>query len=205
MRYGSLEEIRVFGATHSGPGALKAILLGLLVGSLLVPGGVRAGSVAGPDLSRVRVLAIAPFADEAPLSLRLAQWGTARMHELAARGPFEVVSLPRVAEAMQQLGITPGDLMSPSRTVTLGRQLGADAVLTGRVVMVQQDREREDAGVPPAGALNSRVDVDVRVLEVATRRILFQEHAICHLPGTALAAVECAVREIALRLGMGRV
>lgn len=195
----------MLGAPQTVPGRLRVGLVALLVGSLLLPAAGQARSAAGPDLSRVRVMAIAPFADEASLSLPLAQWGTARLHELAARGPFEVISPPRVADAMRQMGVAPGDLMSPGRTVALGRQLGADAVLTGRVVLVQQDREREDAGVHPVGVLTSRVDVDVRVLEVATRLILFQEHVICQVPGTALAAVECVVNEIALRLGLGRV
>jgi len=174
--------------------ALCAIALVALVAS---PSAGQAGP--GPDLSRVRVLAIAPFADVASLSRPLADWGAERLSELIARGPFQVIPPARVAAEMRRLGIAPEELISPTRTVTVGQAVGADAVITGRVLLFQT--ERDSVGYRPFGGIPvSRVDVDVRVLEVGTRLNLFQETFICQVYAWGFAAMECVVRDVASRL-----
>ncbi|MGH2400598.1 MAG: hypothetical protein ACRDF6_12225, partial [bacterium] len=45
-----------------------------------------------------------------------------------------------------------------------------------------------------------RVAVDVRVLEVGTRFILLQDEFRCTVPGLAVEAMECVVREVVARL-----
>ncbi|MGQ0568199.1 MAG: hypothetical protein ACT4P5_01510 [Armatimonadota bacterium] len=182
----------------------RAIAAALILSAIVIhAGGTGADPAWGlqrPDLSRVRVLAIAPFADEVALSRAVADWGAARLSELAARGSFQVVSSARVAEEMKRLGIGSRDLISPTQTVTLGRQVGADAVLTGRVTHVLTERDASTMGDRPFGPLMSRVDVDVRVLEVSTRLILFQDSFICQAPGVPVFAMDCVVRDVAARL-----
>ncbi len=147
------------------------------------------------------MLAVAPFADLASLSRPLADWGAERLAELIARGPFQVVPPARVAAEMRRLGIAPEELVSPTRTVTVGQAVGADAVVTGRVILFQMEHERDPIGRRPFGGFPvSRVDVDVRVLEVATRLNLFQETFICQVYSWGFAAMECVVRDVASRL-----
>jgi hypothetical protein len=177
-----------FGRHVLGPALMLAVLAG--------PG--LAGPVR-PDLSRVRVIAIAPFSEEASFTRSLADWGAARLSELAARGPFQIVPAARVEVEMRRLGIQRSELLSPSRTIAVGQAVGADAVVTGRVLLLQTERdtidERSRGGLPV-----SRVDVDVRVLEVATRLNLYQDTIICQVTSWAQDAMECVVRDVAGRL-----
>jgi hypothetical protein len=168
------------------------VVLVLALGVGLVNGAPR------PDFSRIHVLAIAPFAGEASLSRQIAEWGSTRLSELAARGRFQIVPAANVAAEMKRLGIAPSDLISPSRTVAVGQAVGADAVLTGRVTLFMQEREPGHIGGASFGQAYTRVDLDVRVLEVATRLNLFQETFICNIP-TAFGtmAMDCVVRDVA--------
>jgi hypothetical protein len=158
-----------------------------------------------PDLSRIHILAIAPFADEASLSGPLAEWGAARLSELAAKGPFQIVPASRVTEQMKRLGVTPADLISPTQTVAVGRQAGADAVLTGRITQLFVEGHGRPTLFPPRplDRVDTRVDVDIRVLEVTTRLILFQDGFICDVPSVPVTAMECVLRDVVSRLGLG--
>ncbi len=175
------------------------LLLSLMVGVLGLPRPGMAAGATRPDLSKVRILAVAPFADEVALSKFLADQGSARLSELLKRGPFQIVDSSRVADALTRLGLTAAELISPTRTVEVGRAVGADAVLTGRVTFVQQERERDDDRLGLT-SIESRVDVDIRILEVGTRLILFQDDFVCHVAFLAPAAMECVVRDVASRI-----
>lgn len=154
------------------------------------------------DLSRVRILAVAPFADDDPTTRPLRQQGAARLSDLLKGGPFQIIETARVAAEMGQTGVSAADLISPSRTVALGMQLGADAVLTGRVVQIFQDSDPAEEG--GGTSIEGRVTIDVRILEVRTRFIVLQEEVRCTVPGRAADAMECVVREVAARLRQTR-
>jgi len=160
-----------------------------------------AAAVQRADLSGVRVLAIAPFYDEwyAP---DLVQYGPARLTELLQKGPYRVVPPAVVAEAMARLRITTRDLISPSRTVELGTVVNADAVLTGRITYALREKPgpREDTNRIADGGAGSRVDVDIRILDVRTRLKPLEEQFSCQLEGSLRAAMDCVVREAASRL-----
>jgi curli biogenesis system outer membrane secretion channel CsgG len=144
---------------------------------------------------------VAPFADEASLSSQVADWGSARLSEMLARGPFQIVPWSRVGDMMRQLGIRRSELISPSKTVALGQAVGADAVITGRVIMVQADRDDSDLDDRRfGGGMVTRVDVDVRVLEVRTRLNLFQDTFSCTAPHWPNSAMECILRDVASRI-----
>ena len=167
---------------------------------------VLAAAVQGPvaaqsrDLSRVRILAVAPFADDDPTTRPLAEQGAVRLSALLQGGRFQIIDAVRVAAEMERAGVKAPALISPTQTVMLGMRLGADAVLTGRVVQIFQERLRERADGPGGFHLESRVVIDVRVLEVGTRLILLQEEFRCTLPFLAVEAMECVVRDVAARL-----
>lgn len=156
---------------------------------------------AGPaDLTRIRVLAIAPFGDAVYVTPWAASYGATRLAELVERRGVRVVAPSRVAETLRGLGLTARDLVSPTRTVEVGRAVGADAVLTTHITLYQQDRE--DAGVNGRrfGIAYTRVDASVRILEVATRVKVLEGQVICREPGIETAAMECLARGIAGRL-----
>ena len=156
----------------------------------LVPAWHHPAAAQSRDLSRVRILAVAPFGDENPLSRPLAESGAARLSTLLRGGRFQIIDAGRTAEQMRQQGVKATDLISPSRTVALGSALGADAVLTGRVVQIFQEFIREqDRGV----AVEGRAVVDLRILEVGTRLILWQEEMACSVASVAALAMECLV------------
>jgi len=152
------------------------------------------------DLSRLRVLAIAPFADDVALSRHVADYGASRLSELVAGRAFQAVPASRVADEMRRLGIGARELISPTKTWMLGQALGADAVVAARVIHFMQDREpsREDGFLGGGG---TRVDVDIRVLDVRTRVNVFQNTFICQRPLPSFAAMECVVRDVAAVFG----
>jgi hypothetical protein len=162
-----------------------------------------AGTVAGQgrlDPSRVRVLAIAPFADEVALSRQIADYGAIRLSELVAASGYQVIPASRVAAEMRRLGIGPRELISPTKTWTLGQALGADAMVTGRVIHMLPDREDIGQDGGGIGYAVVRVDVDIRVLDVHSRVNLFQNTFICTRPWPSHAAMECVVRDVAWTL-----
>jgi hypothetical protein len=166
-----------------------AILAGLTLG--MIAGAMPAGAQTR-SLSGVRVLAVAPFADPDPSTRETAARADARLSELLRGGRFQIIDSARVAQEMRRLGLTSSDLISPSRTVELGRSLGADAVLTGRVVQIVRDKR-----FAPGPALEARVAIDVRVLEVGTRLKLFErEVQYSDFGGSFAAAVEGFARDV---------
>jgi hypothetical protein len=169
------------------------MLLAVLVAAAL--GCAPAGAQPKLTLADVRVVAIAPFSDEVALSEGVARYGGARLSELLRDQPFLVVPAGRAAEELQRLGMTPSELLSPTKTWMLGQALVADAVVTGRVVHLMQDRE--GAGHRFPGLVVTRLDVDVRVLDVRRRINLFQRTFTCVRPWPAQAAMECVVRDVA--------
>ncbi|MDR7418071.1 MAG: hypothetical protein QN178_04080 [Armatimonadota bacterium] len=160
-------------------------------------------SAAAPrvSLSGVQVLAVAPFYDDwyAP---DLARYGPARLTELLQRGPYRLVPPSAVAEAMTRLRVAARDLVSPSRTVELGAAVGADAVLTGRITYALREKPgpREDSTNMADGGAGSRVDVDIRILEVKTRLKPLEAQFSCQLEGSLQMAMDCVMRDTASRL-----
>ncbi|MGQ0551421.1 MAG: hypothetical protein ACT4PY_17315 [Armatimonadota bacterium] len=172
-----------------------AILIGVVMG--LIAGAVPAAAQTR-SLSGVRVLAVAPFADDNPETRQIAEQGSIRLGEILKRGRFQVIEPARVAEEMKRLGIGPSDLVSPTRAIALGQSLGADAVLTGRVVQIRRDK-----GLTPGFGAEARMTVDVRILDVASRLKLFQQEVTCSdFSGSLTGAANCFARDVGLLLLM---
>jgi hypothetical protein len=162
---------------------------------------VSSAAVQRVELPGVQVLAVAPFDDQwyAP---DLAQYGPARLTELVRRGPYRTIPPSEVAATMKRLGLTPRDLISPSRTVDLGMALSADAVLTGRITYALREKPgpREDSTNMADGGSGSRVDVDIRILNVKTRLKPLEAQFSCQLEGSLQMAMDCVMRDAASRL-----
>lgn len=146
----------------------------------LVFGAIVAVQAQGRDLSRVRVLAVAPFGHDDPLTRAATEAGAARLSDLLKGGRFQIIDSSRVGEETKRLGVTATALVSPTQAIALGAQVGADAILTGRVVQLSRDK-----GLPP-GTQEVRATVDIRILEVKTRLKLFEEEIGCSTFGGSL-------------------
>ena len=151
------------------------------------------------DTSGVRVLAIAPFSDENPLNRRIASFGATRLGELLKGGRLQIVDAGRVAAELQRQGLAPTDLISPSKTIAVGIAVGADAVLTGRILEVLQE-PASGMGGDDFSALEGRVTVDVRILDVKTRLKFFEGEVNCSVPALVPVAMECVARRTAARV-----
>lgn len=196
------------GAAPSGPQLtpLRTLLVPLLAATLVIPPVTanRPAAAQSRDLSRVRVLAVAPFADDDPTTRPLAEHGATRLSDLLRGSRFQIIESARVAAEMRRAGLTAPALISPTQTVTLGMRLAADAVLTGRVVQIVEDRASDQVAEGGTLSIEGRAAVDIRVLEVGTRLILLQDEFRCTVPAPAAEAVECVVREVAARLRQAR-
>lgn len=170
-----------------------AMFIGIVIA--LISGAVPAAAQT-PSLSSVRVLAVAPFADDNPETRPVAEQSSVRLGEILKRGRFRIIEPARVGEEMKRLGIAPSDLVSPTRAIALGTSLGADAVLTGRIVQITRDK-----GLSPGFAAEARVTVDLRVLDVASRLKLFQQELTCSdFSGSLRGAADCFASQAALLL-----
>jgi hypothetical protein len=181
-----------------------AVLGSVVVGLIMLATVIPAVAQARPDLSRIRILAIAPFADEVSLSRPIAEYGASRLSELVAGRRYQAIPAARVADEMRRLGIAPRELISPTKTWMLGQALGADAVLTGRVTYLMHERDDSGPDGRRFGFAVTRVDVDIRVLDVASRVNVFQSTFMCERPWPSHAAMDCVVRDVAAALGAGR-
>lgn len=152
------------------------------------------------DTSGVRVLAIAPFSDENPLNRRIASFGAMRLSELLKGGRLQIVDAGRVAAELQRQGLAPTDLISPSKTIAVGIAVGADAVLTGRILEVLQEPAAGLSGDDFGTSTEGRVTVNVRILDVKTRLKFFEGEVYCSVPALVPVAMECVARRTAARV-----
>lgn len=188
-------------ARRSRRAGCAAMAMGVVAWVFAAGLGPTAGQADGapaPDLSRVRVLVVAPFLDENPLTRPLTAAAAARLALLLRRAPFQVIGPGPAAAAMAEERMALRDLVSPSRAIALATRLGADAVLTGRVIEVDQGRN----GRPGRGTVDveAKARIDFRVLDAGTRLKLFEEEIACAGRPLAADALECVVQALAARL-----
>jgi hypothetical protein len=151
------------------------------------------------DVSGVRVLAIAPFSDENPLNRRIAIFGATRLSELLKGGRLQIVDAGLVAAELRRQSLAPTDLISPSKTIAVGIAVGADAVLTGRILEVLQEPAAGLSG-DEITSIEGRVTVDIRILDVKTRLKFFEGEVYCSVPALVPVAMECVARRTAARV-----
>lgn len=148
------------------------------LGAVLIIAAVLAVPASGQT---VRVLAVADFVDEsidgasigAPqLSTALAQFISER-----AAGRFRVIAGSQVRDALRARGYGPRDLVSLTRAGEIAVAVGAELIVTGRWTVLTADRpEPLSSGMVRFDSFGQAV-LEIRVLEVATRRILLQDSA----------------------------
>jgi hypothetical protein len=120
--------------------------------------------------------------------------------------PAQVVSGDRVRAAMRARGYTHEDLIYPSRAALLAQDFGADWVITGTWTQLRiiSRGSPDDSPFVRQGDASAIADVEVRVLEVSTRRRLMEERFNGRAPGGDLGSLIIAATE-ALRDAAGRI
>lgn len=125
-----------------------------------------------------------------------------------ASGRFRVIAGDRVRDALRARGYTPEDLVSPSRSVEIAQAVGADWLITGRWTHLRfiGRSTPEDPTAPSIrqGDQFAYAAVEIRVLEAATRRIVFEDRFIGQATGGDLSSLLLAATE-ALRDAAGRI
>src|SRR3989449_9988712 len=138
------------------------------------------------------VVAVAPFTDEVDLRDDLARFAATRLIALLSRKGVQVVPVAQIETALREVGLRPSDLVSLASNETLARQLGADVVITGRIIRADLDHEGTFVPEePPSGPPEAFVTLRLRLMVVATRRISYADftgHALRGLFGLARAA-----------------
>lgn len=157
---------------EEGDVTMRAILLAaIMLLAALTP--VRAQTV--------RVVAVADFENISVDSGQIPQpYLTDVLRRLLQRqaGGLQVVAADAVRAALRARGYTPADLTSPTVAAEIARAVGADWVVTGRWTQLRiiSRSVPEDPTVPSArdGDGLAIADVEIRVMEGATRRRIFE-------------------------------
>ena len=124
------------------------------------------------------VVAVAPFADEVNLRDDLARWTSARLIALLSKKGVQVIPAAQMVSALREVGLRPSDLVSLASNETLAHQLGADVVITGRIIRADLDHEGTFVPEePPSGPPEAFVTLRLRMMVVVTRRVVFGSRA----------------------------
>src|SRR3989454_7282470 len=122
------------------------------------------------------VVAVAPFTDDVDLRDDLARFAATRLIALLSRKGVQVVPAAQMETALREVGLRSTDLASLASNETLAHQLGADVVITGRII--RADLQHEGTFVPeepPSGPPEAFVTLRLRTMVVATRRISYAD------------------------------
>lgn len=145
-----------------------------------------------------RAVAIVDFVDDSDGGIHVgADRFSAELDALlAARaaGRVRAVSGEPVRAALRARGLTPRDLVSPTRAAEVGAAVGAEWIVTGRWSQLATFAiPDEPSGMtPPPREQGAVALLDVRVLEVSSRRVLLRSsyagHSFFHTGRFALIA-----------------
>ncbi|TMQ46966.1 MAG: hypothetical protein E6K73_14375 [Candidatus Eisenbacteria bacterium] len=124
----------------------------------------------------VSVVVAVAFTDEVDLRDDLARFAATRLIALLSRKGVQVVPVAQMETALREVGLRPTDLTTLASNETLAHQLGADVVITGRII--RSDLDHEGTFVPeepPSGPPEAFVTLRLRMMVIATRRISYAD------------------------------
>ncbi|MDR7426436.1 MAG: hypothetical protein QN152_13285 [Armatimonadota bacterium] len=157
----------------------------------------------------LRVVVLVDFVDQSTEGwmVGVGQIAVPSIVQALAKAPqLRVIAGDPVRDVLRQRGWLPADLVSPLRSAEVGRVLGAEWVVTGRWITAEvtglPDEPPGTTMVPSFREGLARAAVEVRVLEVASRRVLRQEVVRAQAFGPPsrmllLEAAEAALRQVA--------
>ena len=124
----------------------------------------------------VSVVVAVAFTDEVDLRDDLARFAATRLIALLSRKGVQVVPVAQMETALREVGLRPTDLTTLASNETLAHQLGADVVITGRIIRADLDHEGTFVPAePPSGPPEAFVTLRLRMMVVATRRISYAD------------------------------
>ncbi len=185
-----------------GVGALL-LFVATLVGIASPPSTQAQISPAG--LPPARMVAVAPIVDEAGFHQDLAAWASTRLVQLLSRQGIPVVPLPQVEAALREAKLSPSALLSLAATDDLAQRVGAEIVVSGRLVDAETEWDGADTRPMPTGPPESTVALAFRTRDVRNKRVNYAEvtgHAVGG-PGPAgvIRATESALEAFVGRWG----
>ena len=124
----------------------------------------------------VSVVVAVAFTDEVDLRDDLARFAATRLIALLSRKGVQVVPVAQMESALREVGLRPTDLASLASNEALAHQLGADVVITGRIIRADLDHEGTFVPEePPSGPPEAFVTLRLRMMVIATRRISYAD------------------------------
>ena len=155
-----------------GIGALL-LFIATLIGIAPHPFIEAQGSPTGSPAARM--VAVAPFVDEAGFHEDLAAWASTRLVLLLSRQGIPVVPFPQVEVALREARLGPSVLLSLAATDDLAQRVGAEIVVSGRLIHAETERDRSDTLAVRMGPSESTVTLVLRTRDVRSRRLNYAE------------------------------
>jgi len=121
------------------------------------------------------MVAVAPFADEVGFHEDLAAWASARLALLLSRKGVPVVPFPHVEVALREGRLGPSGLLSLAATDDLAQRVGAEIVVSGRLIHAETEWDGSGASSLRMGPAESTVTLALRTRDVRNRRLYYAE------------------------------
>lgn len=155
--------------------SVGALLLSVatLIGIAPHPSTLAQASSTGPPSARM--VAVAPFADEVGFHEDLAAWASARLALLLSRQGVPVVLFPQVEIALREARLDPSALLSLAATDDLAQRVGAEIMVSGRLIHAETEWDGSDTPSGRMGPAESTVTLALRTRDVRSRRLTYAE------------------------------
>jgi hypothetical protein len=127
------------------------------------------------DPLAARIVAVAPFADEVGFHEDLAAWASTRLALLLSKQGIPVVPFPQVEIALREAKLSPSALLGLAATDDLAHRVGAEIVVTGRLIHAETEWDRSDTLAVRLGPAESTVTLVLRMRNVRSRRLNYAE------------------------------
>lgn len=150
-----------------------------------------------------RMVVVAPIADEVGFHEALAAWASTRLALLLSREGIPVVPFPRVEVALREARLDSSALLSLAATDELAQRVGAEIVVSGRLIHAETERDGSDRPGVRMGPAESTVTLALRTRDVRSRRLNYAEVTGRAVGGPArlIRATESALEDFVGRWG----
>ncbi len=149
------------------------LFIAALIGTAPHPSTQAQASTTGSPATRM--VAVAPFADEVGFHEDLAAWASTRLALLLLREGIPVVPFPQVVRALREAGLGSSVSLSLAATDDLARRVGAEIVVSGRLIHAETERDGSDTLPVRMGPAESTVTLVLRTRDVKSRRLTYAE------------------------------
>ncbi len=156
-------------------GSVGALLLCVTTLIGIAPHPSTQAQVASNDPPSARIVAVAPFTDEVGFHAGLAAWASARLALLLSRHGVPIVPFPQVEVALREARLSPSALQSLAATDDLAQRVGAEIVVTGRLIHAETEWDRSEASSVRMGPVESTVTLALRTRDMRNRRLYYAE------------------------------